>query len=72
MIRNEVDGLLVAPSDAEGMAAAIARLMDDSKLRRTLGSAGRQRVRKEYELARSIDRLAAVFCRELDPAQETP
>ena len=33
LIRDGLDGLLVAPSDAEGLAAALARLMDDAALK---------------------------------------
>ena len=36
-----VTGLLVAPDDPGALAAAIARLLDDADLRRTLGAAGR-------------------------------
>jgi glycosyltransferase involved in cell wall biosynthesis len=39
-----VTGLLVAPDDPGALAAAIARLLDDADLRRTLGAAGRERV----------------------------
>lgn len=65
LIRDGQDGLLVAPSDAEGLAAAIARLMDDAELRRRLGAAGRARVEEKYNLHRNIDRLAAIFRRRL-------
>ena len=69
LIRNGEDGLLVAPSDAEGLAAAIARLMDDPELRCRLGEAGRDRVSDKYHLNRNIDRLAAIFRRRLGGEQ---
>ena len=65
LIRDGLDGLLVAPSDAEGLAAALARLMDDAELRRRLGEAGRVRVEEKYHLNRNIERLAAIFRRRL-------
>lgn len=65
LIRDGVDGLLVAPSDAEALADALARLMDDSELRRRLGAAGRRRVEARYDLARNVELLAEVFRREL-------
>ncbi len=65
LIRDGLDGLLVAPSDAEGLAAALARLMDDAELRRRLGEAGRVRVEEKYHLHRNIERLAAIFRRRL-------
>ena len=61
LIRNGVDGLLVAPSDQDGLAGAIARLMDDAPLRRQLGEAGRVRVIDKYHLSRNVARLAGVF-----------
>ena len=65
LIRNEVEGLLVAPSDVEGLADAIARLMDDPPLRRRLGEAGRKRVLGEYDLEQNTAKLAEIFQRRL-------
>ncbi len=67
LIRHEVDGLLVAPSDATQLAAAIARLLDDAALRRRLGAAGRQRVLEKYDLQRNVQQLANIFRRRLAP-----
>ncbi len=61
LIRDATDGLLVAPSDVDGLASAIARLMDDEELRRRLGAAGRRRVIEKYNLRANIVRLAEVF-----------
>ncbi|WP_255556492.1 glycosyltransferase family 4 protein [Methylococcus sp. Mc7] len=65
LIRDGIEGLLVAPSDAEGLAAAIERLMDDPALRSRLTEAGRAKVLAEYELNGSIARLAEVFTHRL-------
>ena len=40
-----MDGLLVPPRDAEALAAAIARVLDDLVLAERLTEAGRQRAR---------------------------
>ncbi len=61
LIRNEIDGLLVAPSDAAGMAAAIARLMDNSELRKQIGERGRKRILEKYDLSTNVAHLANVF-----------
>ena len=65
LIRNGEDGLLVAPSDAEGLASALERLMDDAALRQRLGESARKRVEERYNLRNNVERLAAIFERRL-------
>ncbi len=65
LIRDQVDGLLVAPSGIEELAEAIGRLMDDAELRRRLGKQGRLRVMDRYDLNRNTMRLAEIFRRRL-------
>ncbi|MDX2034422.1 MAG: glycosyltransferase family 4 protein [Blastocatellia bacterium] len=65
LIRDQVDGLLVAPSGVEELAGAIGRLMDDTELRRRLGAQGRLRVMDRYDLNRNTMRLAEIFRRRL-------
>ena len=52
---DQVTGLLVPPRDPAATAAALARLLGNPGLGRTLGRAGRQRARARY----SWDRVAA-------------
>ena len=61
LIRNGDDGLLVTPSDADELAAALARLMDDSPLRQYLARSGRARVQEKYNLERNAERLGCIF-----------
>lgn len=68
LIRDGVDGLLVAPSDVQGLADALARLMDEVTLRESLGKAGRLRVQQCYEISKSADRLADIFRRRMELA----
>ncbi|MGO9337889.1 MAG: glycosyltransferase family 4 protein [Terracidiphilus sp.] len=65
LIRNEVDGLLVTPGDAEALVAALARLMDDTDLRNRLALSGRDRILEGYNLERNVERLAAVFAERI-------
>jgi len=65
LIRDGLDGLLVTASSAEEMAAAIARLMDDSDLRQRLGESARRQVMERYDLNRNTAAQAEVFRRYL-------
>ncbi len=66
LIRNGIDGILVPPSDIDGLAQALSRLMDNPALRQSLGKAGRARVQEHYELAKSVNRLEEVFRSRLE------
>jgi glycosyltransferase involved in cell wall biosynthesis len=68
LIRDGVDGLLVVPSDVNGLSAALMRLMDETKLRESIGKAGRLRVQQNYEISKSADRLADLFRHRLEQA----
>ncbi len=61
LIRNGVDGLLVAPSDLDGLVEALAKLMDDAELRERIGKSGRARVLEFFDLQRNAERLASIF-----------
>ena len=63
LIRPGVDGLLVAPGDAESLAEAISSLLHNPSRASALGRQGRQRVIERYHLGRNTQRLADVFVR---------
>jgi colanic acid/amylovoran biosynthesis glycosyltransferase len=65
LIRNGIDGLLVAPGDVDALALTLARLMDDVDLRNRLALSGRARVLESYNLARNVETLAAVFAERI-------
>lgn len=54
-------GLLVPPGDEKGLAGAIARLLGSDEMRKRLGRAGREKVAREFEITRTVDRLMEVF-----------
>jgi glycosyltransferase involved in cell wall biosynthesis len=67
MIRDGVDGLLVAPSDLEALVEALAKLMDNAPLRERIGKSGRMRVLERYDLRRNVEKLAGIFAERVQP-----
>jgi colanic acid/amylovoran biosynthesis glycosyltransferase len=63
LIRNGIDGLLVAPADVEAFADALRQLIRDPDLRRRIGQAGRARVLDKFDLRRNSAALADLFRR---------
>ena len=61
LIEDGVTGRLVAPGDAEGLAAAIREALADSEGRAAMGRAGRARVEDSFNIAREPARLAALI-----------
>jgi glycosyltransferase involved in cell wall biosynthesis len=59
-------GLLVPPSDAAALAAALGRLAADPALRARMGEAGRRRAAERFSMRQAVDGLIAVY-RELLP-----
>jgi glycosyltransferase involved in cell wall biosynthesis len=67
LIRNNIDGLLVAPGDSVALSEALATLMDDRELSERLANSGRARVLEHYNLARNVESLAALFAERMTP-----
>lgn len=57
VIHDQVNGLLVRPGDAQALAAAIARLLDDSSLRTSVGEAGRKTVAGRFRAEDNLQTL---------------
>jgi len=60
-------GLLIPPRDGPALTEALRRLIDDPALRRSMGEAGRRRVRDEgkFSTARLVERTEEVYARWL-------
>jgi glycosyltransferase involved in cell wall biosynthesis len=56
-------GLLVVPDDAAALAEAVAALLTDPARRKSLGQAGRERVRQEFSIRAMVDGTAAAYRR---------
>jgi glycosyltransferase involved in cell wall biosynthesis len=61
LLRDGVNGLLVAENDPAAFAAMLERLIADPARRRSLGEAGEARVRAQFALERNVGRLAQRF-----------
>ena len=67
LIRNGIDGLVVAPSDLDALVQALAKLMDDKPLRECLAAGGRTRILEQYDLRRNVVELARIFVERMRP-----
>jgi glycosyltransferase involved in cell wall biosynthesis len=61
LVEDGRTGFLVEPGDVLGLADAIERLLRSPELRRELGSAGRRKVEKEFQLDANAAALASRF-----------
>ncbi len=65
-IEHLESGVLVRPDDPEAIATWLVRLHDDAELRRRLGAAGAERVRREFTLARQAEGLHEAYLAALN------
>jgi glycosyltransferase involved in cell wall biosynthesis len=61
VIRDGVDGYLVAPGDTEGLAERLTALARDPALRARMGAQGRARVLERYTVSRLIDDIDRLY-----------
>ena len=61
MVGDEVTGLLVPEHRPAALADALARLLGDRALARSLGEAGRQRAGERFAIEQSAQALGAIF-----------
>lgn len=61
LIADGVHGLLVPPGDAEKLAGAIRRLLEDRELAQRLGAAARKRAWERYSRAAMIQRFEELY-----------
>lgn len=66
-VTDDTDGLLVAPGDVSGLAAAIDRLYRDPDLRARLGAEARMRARAQFDPRHTAAATVAVYdgCRRV-------
>jgi colanic acid/amylovoran biosynthesis glycosyltransferase len=61
LVENEKTGLIVFPSDADGLCEAIARYLCDDKLRRNIIRKAREKIVAEYNINIELDKLAKLL-----------
>lgn len=65
-------GLLVAPDDPEGLAAALDRLLSDDALRASYGRAGLERAHHAFSVARMVEQTERVYAETAARADGRP
>jgi glycosyltransferase involved in cell wall biosynthesis len=65
LVEDGETGFLVPPEDPQALTRVLARLLEDHTLRRRLGDAGRQRARREFDLAPFRRAHVELYSREL-------
>jgi L-malate glycosyltransferase len=60
-LNESVGGFLVESQDADGMADRLIRLLNDPKLRRTMGQAAREAVESRFSLHATMTRLTEIY-----------
>ena len=61
LVTPEDNGLLIEPGDVDGLAAAIARIIDDPALGARMGERGYQRARREHSEAHMVAAYEALY-----------
>lgn len=60
-VEDGVSGRVVAPGDAEALAAALTQVVSDEALRREMGEAGRRRAHGHFTIPRMVDELTGIW-----------
>jgi glycosyltransferase involved in cell wall biosynthesis len=68
VVENGVTGLLVPPADVAALGAALARLVSDQQLRKTLGAAAAAFVRPRFGVDGYLAAVTALYDRLLAEA----
>ncbi len=55
LVLDGVTGFLVPPRDSARLAVTLAKLLEDSDLRRKMGQAGRQRIEQQFTVQQKLD-----------------
>ena len=65
IVRDGVEGFLIAPGDAGALARRLDCLLDSPGLRREMGLRGRERIRRRFTLDRMLNQTEALYMKVL-------
>ncbi len=61
VVDNNVNGLLVPVKDAEALAQAMMRMIEDPKMRQRMGKTGREKVLREFDERIVIEKILKIY-----------
>jgi glycosyltransferase involved in cell wall biosynthesis len=61
VIEQDHNGLIVKPGDPEGLAEALARMIDDRELRESMGRLAREKFKKTYTVDKMVENYESVY-----------
>lgn len=61
VVEDGTTGIIVPPRDSESAASALERLLFDEDLRRKMGKAGRDRVRRLYNWENNVQQMLSIY-----------
>ena len=67
LIADNETGFLVQPGSAQALARSMRRLLRDAGLRRRLGEAGRDRIRRILDQSRTVRQVESIYTQLLEP-----
>ena len=67
VVKDHETGILVKPEDHLELANSILKLVENSDLRKKLGSAGKSRLKELFSLDRMIQSTVNHYCKALNP-----
>jgi len=67
VVHDGATGLLAPAQDRDAMTRAVLRLLGDAELRSRYGRAARRLAEREFDAARNVARIEAIYHRLLDP-----
>jgi len=60
-VKDQDNGLMVQPGDAQGLATALARILGDEQERQRLGARARKTIEERFESGVVVKQISAVY-----------